>query len=449
VARFYLDHLELNAVAIYLRYPSSTRSPIFTTMAFIKNPLQVQAQRLMNKHTHTMLAGGSRSGKSAIIFRQIVLRALTRASRHLIVRYRFNHARTSLAHDTIPKVLKMCFPGIICHENKADSYYSIPSQDGGLSEIWLGGTDDKTRLEKVLGNEYSTLWFNECSQIPPDAVPLLLTRLAENTGHKLRAFYDENPSGTKSWTNLMFNKGQHPNGEPHNYDTEFLRINPKDNARNLPPEYLEMLQSLPLRQRQRFWDGLYLDDIEGALWNAAMIVQAQSLEWTTPIYTVIGVDPAVTNNPLSDEWGIVAASMDDLEQVVIQDDWSGKFSVDTAAQRVVNAYHEFEANAVVAEINQGGDLVESVIRNIDPTIKVIKVSASKSKFARAEPVSQLYELGKVAHSSKGDLAKLEEEMTTSVFKDLKESPNRIDALVWAVFELYQLGEKQPGRWHVG
>lgn len=418
-------------------------------MTFIKNPGQIQAQKLMNNHTHTMIAGGSRSGKSAIIFRQLMLRALKRSSRHLIVRYRFNHARTSLAHDTIPKVMKMCFPGLKFHENKADSYYSIPSVDGGVSEIWLGGTDDKTRLEKVLGNEYSSIWFNECSQIPADAVPLLLTRLAENTGLKLRAFYDENPSGTKSWTNLMFNKGSHANGELHSYDTAFHRINPKDNALNLPPEYLEMLQSLPERQRQRFWEGLYLDDVEGALWTALNIVAAHSLEWTTPVNTVIGVDPAVTDNPDSDEWGIVAASRDDLHQAVVHDDWSGKFSVDTAAQRIVNCYYEFEANYVVAEVNQGGDLVESVIRNIDPTIKVVKVRASKGKYARAEPVAQLYELGRVAHDTKGDLSKLEEEMTTSVFKDLKESPNRIDALVWALYDLCELGTKQPGQWHVG
>ena len=196
-------------------------------------------------------------------------------------------------------------------------------------------------------------------------------------------------------------------------------------------------------------DGLYLDDIEGALWTAEMIVAANALEYSTPIITYIGVDPAVTNNPDSDEWGIVPVSMDDLEQLIVHDDWSGKFSVDTAAQRIVNCYHEFEANAVVAEVNQGGDLVESVIRNIDPTIKVIKVHASKGKFARAEPVSQLYELGKVAHVSSADLSKLEEEMTTSVFKDLKESPNRIDALVWAIYVLCDLGVKQPGRWHVG
>ena len=160
------------------------------TDEFTKTAKQVDALDLLNDYRHTLLFGGSRSGKSLIIVRQIFLRAILRESKHLMVRFRFNHARTHLGHETIPYVLKHCFPGNNIIENKADCYWSVPTQNGGESQVWLGGTDDRDRMEKVLGSEYSTIYANECSQIPWDAIPLLWTRLAEGKGDKQRFFYD-------------------------------------------------------------------------------------------------------------------------------------------------------------------------------------------------------------------------------------------------------------------
>src|SRR5215213_6676566 len=111
-----------------------------------------------------MLYGGSRSGKTFLIVRAIVTRALAHQSRHACLRYRFNHIKASIVYDTLPKVMALCFPGVAEHSrlDRSDWFYRLPNG----SEIWFGGLDDKDRTEKILGQEYASLFLNECSQIP-------------------------------------------------------------------------------------------------------------------------------------------------------------------------------------------------------------------------------------------------------------------------------------------
>jgi len=415
------------------------------SMAFTKTFKQREACNVMNHHQHSMLYGGSRSGKTTIIVRNIIMRAMKTPSRHLIARFRFNHAKTSLWYDTIPKVLKMCFPGVKYKENKSDWFITLDLGNGETSEIWIGGVDDKERVEKILGNEYSTIYLNECSQINYEAVTMLRTRLAENSGLNLRFYYDCNPPGKKHWTYVEFVEKLIPGSkDPSKLDTEFLLVNPKDNIENLPPAYIDILENLPKRQRERFLEGLFLSDIEGALWSDAELSFAKAKLAGILKKVIIAVDPAVTNNANSDLCGIVGCGLDENNEGVVLDDWSIKASTQTWAQRVVNMYHKFDANYVVVETNQGGDLVVDAIKNIDRSIKVVKVHAAKGKFARAEPVQQLYEQGKIRHDKY--LPDLEAEMTEWVPENTNESPNRIDALVWG---LTQLMIKKPPQIHVG
>ena len=403
---------------------------------FVKTAKQVETCSVLNNHTHSLVSGGSRSGKTTIIVRNILLRAIKKKSRHLITRFRFNHAKTSIWHDTLPKVIDLCFAGVDFHYNKTDFYISVEPQGsfGGESQIWLGGVDDKERIEKILGNEYSTIYANESSQIGYDAITTLRTRLAENSGLPLRFYYDLNPTGKKHWTYQEFVQGLIPGTkDKHALNCGHMILNPYDNAANLPAEYLKILESLPKRQRQRFLDGIFLNDIEGALWTDQMLSNARVKDFGDIIKTVISVDPAVTNQEDSDETGIVVASLDEFGNGLVEEDLSGKFSTNTWAQRVVNAYHEYEANEVVAEVNQGGDLVEDAIKTIDPNVKVVKVRASKGKFARAEPVSGLYEQGKVAHVK--EFPDLDSQLTEWVPLNTKKSPDRLDAMVWALTHL--------------
>jgi predicted phage terminase large subunit-like protein len=177
-----------------------------------------------------------------------------------------------------------------------------------------------------------------------------------------------------------------------------------------------------------------LDDIEGALWNHRVIEQANLDEQNAPQMKriVVAIDPAVTGNENSDETGIVVAGRGVDERFYILDDRSLRGSPDTWAQAAVSAFNEWKADRIVAEVNNGGDLVEKVIRTIDRSVPYTPVRASRGKILRAEPIAALYEQGKVSHC--GVFRELEDQMT-SYTPQSKKSPDRLDALVWALTEL--------------
>lgn len=400
-------------------------------MSFIKTPKQQEATELHTKYRHVMLYGGSRSGKTAIDVRNIIIRACKVKSRHLIGRFRFNHVKKSIVFDTFPKVMELAFPHLQYNLNKSDWFVTLPNG----SEIWFGGFDDKDRVDAILGNEYSTIKLNECTQITWDARNTIMSRLAENSGLDLLAMYDCNPTSRKHWTYTVFKEGKTPDGELikgiENYAS--LQMNPKDNLANLPKEYIELLEGMPERHRKRFLDGEFQDDIEGALWTALMLERAKAKPIRDLKKTIIAVDPAVTNNERSDATGIVVCSLDINNEGVVHEDYSIKATPNEWAQRVVNAYHKHDAAYIVVEVNQGGDLVETIIHSIDKNIKVKKVRASKGKFARAEPIAALYERDLVAHEKQ--LPDLETELCEYVPMNSKESPDRLDALVWGLTDL--------------
>lgn len=403
---------------------------------FTKTPIQEKACRVIKQQTHTALEGGSRSGKTFITLYTMIARGLQAPSRHLATRFRFNHAKTALAMDTIPKVFKLCFPGLPYHLNKSDWFFEWPTMRGGTSQLWIGGVDEKDRAEKVLGHEYSTIFANECSQLSHEAIIMLQSRLAEKTGLPLRFIYDYNPPSKKHWTYQMFHKQMTPDQEPLPFPIGRVRMNPADNADNLPPEYFDILKGMPKRQRQRFLEGLFLDDVEGALWTERMVSVAKLREAGPLRSTIVAVDPSVSHTEDSDECGIIVASKEaNNKGAIIHRDASAKLSTRKWARRVVNLVHEYNANYVVAEVNQGGDLVKDAINNEDPNVKVKCVRAAVGKFARAEPVAQLYDEGFENVTHEKSMPELEDELTTYVPLDSKYSPNRLDALVWALTDL--------------
>lgn len=393
-----------------------------------------------------LLFGGSRSGKTFIIIRNIIVRAAKTKSRHLICRFRFNSVKTSIGMDTLPTVMAMCFPDMPYVLNKTDWFVTLPNG----SEIWLAGTDDKERTEKVLGHEYSTIYFNESSQFDEwDTITLLLTRLAETSGLTNRAWFDCNPPSKKHWSYMVFVQGTLPKTkEPvKNYERDYAHIlmNPGDNIDNLPADYIEMLEGLPKRQRQRFLEGKFLLDIEGALWTQTMIdaAHARPMPWKLK-RTVVAADPATTNEEDSDEWGIGAVSEYTDGDFSVDGDYTRKMSPGDAVLAIIEAYENHDADAVVVETNQGGKMIEELLRNAGFTGRVINVHASKSKFSRAEPIAALYEQGRVKHKNGAELDELEDEITQYVPLTAKKSPNRLDWLVWGLHELSGGGAQAGG-----
>ena len=397
---------------------------------FVKTAKQRELVDAILHHPIVMAEGGARSGKTTTIIRQQIVRGIARPSRHLAGRFRAKHAKASLWMETIPFVMRRCFPGLRWTPNVSDGIITFPSRTGEPSELWVAGFDDANRMEKILGKEFSDAFVNECSQVPYAVVPLLQTRLAESSGLALRLLLDQNPPAKSWWTYKLFHQGLTPDGEQVDWDTAVVRMNPVDNAVNLPAETLRILNALPKRQRERFYLGLYADAVEGALWTDEMVNRALLREAGETITTVVAVDPSVSNSDTSDECGIVVCSSDAANGGSVDLDASGKLSTQTWAKRVVSVYHETKANCVVAEVNNGGDLVEDAIHNVDRGVPVVKVHAAKSKKARAEPVAQLFEQGRVTLRDR--FPQLEEELTTYAPRDAKVSPNRLDAMVWGL-----------------
>lgn len=397
---------------------------------------------------HVLLVGGSRSAKTFHCVRAIVARAFAAPeSRHAILRFRFNHVKASVVHDTFPKVMKICYPGIEYRIDKTDWFCQLPNG----SQIWFGGLDDKERTEKVLGQEYSTMFLNECSQIPWASRNMAMTRLAQfafcpTTGKPLRmkVYYDENPPSKAHWTYKLFIQLRDPDTnkslpDPLNYAHLFM--NPSDNLENQAPEYIRFLESQPARNRARFLEGKFSEIAAGALWSVEMIDQWRSEAMDTPEMQriVIAVDPSGAgdkDNSSNDAIGIIVGGLGVDGNGYVLEDLTIKAGPKVWGNVVATAFDRWDADLVVAEKNYGGGMVKFVIKTANSKMPYRDVTATRGKAVRAEPVSALTEQGRIRFA--GVFNELEDELcsfTTNGYVG-ENSPNRADAFVWAMAELF-------------
>ena len=403
-------------------------------MSFKKTILQKAAVKLMGGNAkYLLLYGGSRSGKTFIIIRQIILRCLKEGgSRHLCVRLAFNHAKQSLWYDTIPKCLELCFPGVKPIMNKSDWFIEFANG----SQIWVGGLDDKERTEKILGNEYCTIFYNEISQISWSSYATTVTRLAQKTNLVNKIYCDCNPPSKLHWSYKLFVEHKDPiSNEAINPDLyAYLRLNPDDNKENLPDDYIEsVLGTLSTRMQKRFRYGEFSDDTEGALWTYDMIDKNRVSIMPQFTKVIVGLDPSGSGKEGSDEAGIIVCGIDARGEGYVFHDRTAVLTPNQWGVEAIKAYYQWSANGIVAEVNQGWDMVEAVIRSIDKKVPVKKVVSRRGKALRADPIVALYEQGKVHHV--GILPDLEDEMTTWDARESLKSPGRIDALVHALTDL--------------
>jgi phage terminase large subunit-like protein len=183
-----------------------------------------------------------------------------------------------------------------------------------------------------------------------------------------------------------------------------------------------------------------LSDNPEALWKRADIENNRVTDYPTLVRIVVAIDPQAKNNPDSAETGIVVAGICPNGHGYVLDDLSLKASPDNWAKEAISGYHKYDADRIIGESNNGGDMVEYTVRTIEPNIPFNQVHASRGKYLRAEPISALYEQGKVHHV--GAFAELEDQMCEWVSGDT--SPDRLDALVWALTELMIDGEPLEG-----
>ncbi len=400
--------------------------------------------------TNVMLFGGSRSGKTFLLVRNVIFRALKAdKSRHAIFRFRFNAIKTSIVLDTFPKVMSLCFPGIKYELSKTDWYATLPNG----SEIWFGGLDDKERTEKILGMEFATIYLNECSQIAWSSVGVAVTRLAQRAVQhidgiadkplKPRMYFDCNPPSKGHWTYQVFvgkvdPETKQPLSKPADY--ECFQINPADNADNLTEGYLDTLKSLSGRLQRRFLMGEFADANPNALFRETDIDKWRSTnELPDFVRVIVGVDPSGSDdedNAQNDEIGIVVGALGTDGNAYLLEDCTIKAGPGTWGKVVSSAYDRHAADLVVAEKNFGGAMVKHVIDTARPRTNYKLVTASRGKVVRAEPFSALYEQGKVRHA--GNFNALEDELTafSTVGYTGERSPNRADAWIWVLTELF-------------
>jgi predicted phage terminase large subunit-like protein len=222
-----------------------------------------------------------------------------------------------------------------------------------------------------------------------------------------------------------------------------------DNSSNLADTYLQAVrdqyEGTRLGRQELYAE--VLTENEGALWTAEMIDNCQitSSELPPLIRKVVAVDPAVSSNVESDNTGIVVAGICEQGKAYILGDYTFKGSPETWANKVVSLYHEFECSRIVYESNQGKDLIPSLFKTIDENLPLKGVHASTAKIARAEPVSALYEQGKVYHvrDCEAPLTELEQQYTTFEPLGKHKSPDRYDAAVWALTDLMLKGFAKP------
>ena len=413
-------------------------------------PKQLEAGELLaSSAQHILLYGGSRSGKTFLLVRWIVMRAIKAPmSRHVILRFRLAHVKSSILMDTFPRVMRVCFPKIRYELNKSDFYAILPNG----SEIWMGGLDDKDRTERILGNEYATIYFNECSQIPWNSRNVAITRLAQKVDQvvggvrkplPLKAYYDENPPDKGHWTYRMFIEGTDPETREqlaNQYLYAHMRLNPADNVENLGEGYLDTLRQLSGRYQKRFLLGEFREAAPNALFTDEILDRWRVVEGSIPdmIRAVVAVDPSGADdedNADNDEIGIVYAGLGIDGICYIVEDLTCKAGPATWGRIATDAYERHGANSVVAEVNYGGAMVAHVIRTARPGTPFQKLTASRGKVVRADPVSALCETGKVRIV--GRMTALEDELcafTTHGYVGDR-SPNRADAMIWAVSAL--------------
>ena len=177
-----------------------------------------------------------------------------------------------------------------------------------------------------------------------------------------------------------------------------------------------------------------IENLEGALWTSTLIDEARLPEDTEKELKqiIVAIDPAVTNNENSDETGIVVVGKDHNNEYYVLEDATGKYSPDAWAKKAINCYYDWDADRIVAEVNNGGDLVERLLRGMDLNIPYRSVRATRGKLIRAEPIAALYEQRRVHHI--GYFPELESQMC-SYTGETRPSPDRLDALVWGITEL--------------
>lgn len=312
-----------------------------------------------------------------------------------------------------------------------------PLWDGTRKRLlWPNGAEARVYSahdpERLRGPQFDAAWVDELAKWKRAEEAWDMLQFALRLGEHPRQVVTTTPRGVGVLKSILARAS-----------TVVTHAPTEANAANLAGSFLAEVRARyeGTRLGRQELDGVLFEDVEGALWTLSMlegcrVEKAQALD-----RVVVAVDPPVTGHGASDECGILVVGAEtqgaprEWRAVVLEDASVTGASPQVWAEAALDAMRRHGADRLVAEVNQGGDLVETLVRNIDPLVPYRGVRASKGKAARAEPVAALYEQGRVGHVR--GLSRLEDQMCRMTVRGYegKGSPDRVDALVWAVQEL--------------
>lgn len=294
--------------------------------------------------------------------------------------------------------------------------------------------------ERLRGPQFELAWCDETAAWNKDMDTWDMLQFCMRLGKHPRIMVTTTPKPTKLIRKIL--------KDPKTVVTSGSTF---DNAANLASTYLEAVKSQyegTRLGRQELYAEV-LEEAEGALWTTDMLDKASVRHDDLPHLNriVVALDPAITSNAESDMTGIVVAGIDVNGIAYVLGDYTERLSPQGWASKAISLYHQYSADRIVAERNQGGDMVRRTLEVEDETVPIKLVHASRGKYARAEPISALYERGLVRHVSNppdgASLNELETQMRTWEPLGSIGSPDRLDALVWALTDLSLNGYAKP------
>ncbi len=308
-----------------------------------------------------------------------------------------------------------------CHPNEAPLYEpskrKLTFKNGAVCKLFSAEEPDRLR-----GPQFYKVWADELASWKYDQEAWDMSQMALRLGDLPQAIVTTTPRPTKLIKSLIKDS-----------NTILTQGTTFENRNNLAESWFQSIikkyEGTRIGRQELMAE--ILEDVEGALWTIKMIEANRVKEAPELKRIVVAVDPAVTAKKDSDETGIVTCGLGIDGFGYVLNDLSGILTPNDWAERAVKEYHIREADRIVAEVNNGGDLVEVNVRTVDPDVPYKEVRASRGKVIRAEPIAALYEQGRIKHV--GSLPVLEDQMTT--WDGLNFSPDRIDALVWGMTEL--------------
>jgi PBSX family phage terminase large subunit len=381
--------------------------------------------RYKSKSRYFLITGGRGSGKSFTV--NTFLLNLTYVKGHVILftRWTMVSAHISIIPEFIDKIETL---------GKNDDFdiqtNEIINKITGSKIIFKGiKTSQGTATANLKSISGVTTWvLDEAEELTDENI---FDKIDLSIRHKElpnKVILVMNPSFKSHWVYERFIKSKRQ-------DTTYIHTTYIHNKKNLSDSFIQQAESLKLLNEHRYnhlFLGEWIDQADGLLWNKQIIDRLRIEIKPKLERIVIAIDPAISANENSDETGIIVCGKDQIGNGYVLEDLSGKYSPNEWANIAVNAFKRWDADCIVAEKNQGGDMVSSVLRSQNATARIKLVTATKGKYVRAEPIFSLYEQSKIYHV--GLFPILENQMIT--FNPEKtSSPDRVDALVWGFTEL--------------